>query len=168
MPTTGKRFAAIFIIATILILAGVFLQLYIPGKISAIEYSLNQYGPQNIPGISQASLDWWIINQATFFNPISYVLMAAGIITYIGMFGRSVLTRNKSAKKKNHKNQKQANQHELDKSIEIVKLKNKVTNYEQQLATQRIQINNLKDNMNLLVKLISEKQEQPIITTNSK
>ena len=160
MQISGKKFATIFSIGSILLILGIFLQWYVPGKITAIEYSLNQGVVAQ--GISQAALDWWIINQSILFNPISYALITSGSITNIFAISDRAFTIKNNSTPNNKNKTSNSLQSDTDKSIEIIQLKNKIENYKEKVTTQNAQINNLKDNMNLLVNLINEKQEQPI------
>lgn len=165
MHISVGKFAIIFSVASALLLSALFLQWYVAGKIEGYEYmlSLNGLSEYDI-GMLTGTLEWWIIQKSMLFDPISYLIIASGIVTYA--FGIS--TRVLSFRKESHQpiNQepvvvKKSHSYEnLDKELEIKKLKNKITKYEKQLAFSNHRINNLKENMDYLVKIINETQEK--------
>ena len=114
----------------------------------------------------QGSVDWWIMNRVSLFDPGSYLLITAGIITYL-FLGLSIWRETLQArviKQKTLNFEKNVNSHDSnpsEKSIEIANLKRKISKFENKLAMSKNQINNLKENMNYLIKIINDSQSDP-------
>ncbi|MCJ7714751.1 hypothetical protein MUO66_09900, partial [Candidatus Bathyarchaeota archaeon] len=51
-----------------------------------------------------------------------------------------------------------------DKSLEIELLKSKILQFEKKLELSKSQINNLKENINLMTKIINDSQPKPTVT----
>lgn len=167
-----NKYIFVFLTATAMLLSGIILMWYVNGKIDGYQHMLSYDGLSvDDIGMITGSLDWWIVQKLMLFDPISYAVIAGGVITYgFGITTRyltikneplhqSVKTQKPNIFQKNIKSKKQ------EHSLDLVNLQTKITNYEKQLATSRHRINNLKENMDYLVNIINDQQEKnkPIV-----
>ena len=167
MRMTLTIFTGLFIMASILLFSGVLLQWYVAGRIDGLEYMLGLNGlTEYDKGMLQGSVDWWIINRLSLFDPISYLLIAVGIITYL-FSGLSIwreTLQNRVIKQKTlnfEKNVISQDPNLSEKTIEISNLKRKISKFEKKLAISKNQINNLKENMDYLIKIIKDSKSDP-------
>lgn len=157
----------LFILASVLLFSGFLLQWYVTGRIDGLEYMLGLNGlTEYDKGMLQGSVDWWILNRLSLFDPISYFLITAGIITYffsaLSIWRKTI--KEKILTQKSLTFEKKINSKDIavsDESDEIVQLKGKIKSFEKKLAISKNQINNLKENMNYLIKIIKESQLEP-------
>lgn len=162
---TLNKYIIIFFIATALLLSGLVLIWYVQGKIDGYQHMLTLGGLTVYDiGMITGTLDWWIIQKSMLFDPISYLIIVSGIIT----FGFALSTRYLSIKKEKYENstskidfRKKINSKEMDKQLEIDLLKSKITQYEKKIMTSNSRIKNLKENMDYLVNIINQLQEKP-------
>jgi hypothetical protein len=163
MHMTLTKYAIIFGIASAMLISAIFLLLYIDGRIEGYEKMLSLYGLSEYDrGMLQGTLDWWLIQRSMVFTPISYLLISTGIVTYIFGITARALSAKKEYQQKNIENPKlgkSANLQDQD-TPEIAKLRNKVAEYQKKLAMSNHRINNLKENMDYLVKIINDIQEK--------
>ena len=160
-------FTGLFILGSVLLFSGFLLQWYVVGRIDGLEYMLGLNGlTEHDKGMLQGSVNWWIMNRLSLFDPISYLLITAGIITYL-FSGFSIwreTLQNRVIKQKTLNFGKNVNSQDpnlSEKSIEITNLKRKISKFEKKLAISKNQINNLKENMNYLIKIIKDSQSDP-------
>ena len=163
MRMTITKYAITFGVASAMLVSAIFLIFYVNGRIEGYEKMLSLYGLSEYDrGMLQGTLDWWLIQRSMLFNPISYFLISTGIVTYIfGITVRALSMKKEGQQQKmeNPKLDKSTNLQEQD-TPEITKLRNKVAEYQKKLAISNHRINNLKENMDYLVKIINDIQEK--------
>ncbi len=165
MSLTG--FPCIFVLASVILFSGFLLQWYVASRIDGLEYMLSLNGlTEYDKGMLQGSADWWIMNRLSLFDPISYFIIITGIITYIfsalSIWQKTI--KEKILKQKPLEYEKNVISKDTaisDKSLEIIQLKNKLLTLEKKLELSKNQINNLKENMNYLIKIIKDSQIEP-------
>ena len=177
MRMSLTKFTLIFALASALIMSGLILQWHANGKIVGYERMLGLSGLSVYDiGMITGTMDWWIITKAQLLDPISYILITAGIVAYgfilstRALFIRKLSQQPSSIKQSQKNFKKTNNSQDLDKSREIEQLKSKITKYEKKLIMSNNRINNLKENMDYLVNIINQLQEKhiPIATIKAK
>ena len=172
MRMNSTNTTILFILASTLLFSGFILQWYVGGKIDGYEYILEQNGLSEYDkGMFTGSLTWWVIQRAQVYNPISDVLISAGIITYLfsGLSKWKEILQNKNRKQiyEFKKNINLQNNNISDKKPEIEILKSKILRYEKKLALSNSQINNLKENLELMTKIINDSRTKPAVISSS-
>ena len=161
------------IFASALLFSGCLLQWYVGGKIDGLEYMLKLNGlTEYDKGMLTGTVDWWIIQRFQLFNPISYFLITAGIVTcfFSGLSIWKETLHNRAIKQKTYdykENVDSQNNTISDKSLEIELLKSKILQFEKKLALSKSQINNLKENINLMTKIINDSQPKTYCYSNT-
>jgi hypothetical protein len=79
-----KKFTGLFIIASVLLIAGLFFAWYPTSTIAGLEARLSQSAlTQAERSAVQGSLDWWLVNRTTTYEPTSYLVIAPGIFVLL-------------------------------------------------------------------------------------
>jgi hypothetical protein len=161
------KFVLILGFASALLISALFLQWYVAGKIDGYEHMLSLNGlTEYDKGMLQGTLDWWIIQKSMLFDPVSYLLITVGIIANVIIISVKALSLRKQTPQyheitqKPHNTTKSVKSQPLNKSKKIAELENKITKYQKQLLLSKHRINNLKENMDYLVKIINDIQDK--------
>jgi hypothetical protein len=81
MPWSWKRFTILFLAGAVFLLVGLVFAWYPSSVIGGLEERLRQGGlPQTEKDWIQGSLSWWYWARITTYEPLSYVLIAIGLV----------------------------------------------------------------------------------------